>query len=303
MNKGIALALAALLLSACSGNFGTGTGIPQQGGNQLPPMGGNTMPQSNGNGMPQPNASGSPLPSPSPETYQIADAQDGFACPPTQENYGCKLSFNLPPPTPEPSPSPKHNGKATPTPSPSPTPTPSPSPEGSASPTASPTPAGGTITVKAQAQPVDAPKLVHIPPDSIVVVPLTMVTLTTNADFPLDGWVNAQFTLPKEQYAKGRGFAVQLFSQSTKKKSVNYTPIWTFDRSSLDTDTLTFSFKPPKMKIAKGSTYVLVLYGDDTSKMKASPAPGSSATPEELPTPPSEPSAATSPEPEPTPTS
>lgn len=108
-----------------------------------------------------------------------------------------------------------------------------------------------------------------------------MVTLTTNADFPLDGWVNAQFTMPQEQYTKGRGFAVQLFSQTTKKKSVNYSPIWTFDRSTIDGTTLTFSFKPPKMKIAKGNTYVLVLYGDDISKLP--PLPGASAVPSTAP--------------------
>jgi hypothetical protein len=105
-----------------------------------------------------------------------------------------------------------------------------------------------------------------------------MVTLSTNADFPLDGWVNAAFTLPADQFTKDRGFAVQLFSKSTKKKSTNYAPVWTFDSSTVANNTLTFQFKPPKMKIAKGSTYVLVLYGDAP---KTSPLP--SAAPGAIP--------------------
>jgi hypothetical protein len=281
-------------LTACSGNFGTGTGIPQQGGNpQLPPLGQSPMPQNNGKGLPEANASGSPLPSPSPATYQIADAQSGFACPPSVDDFGCTLSFNLPEPTPAPSAPPKHNGKATPTPSPTPTPTPTPSPQpsGSASPQPSSTPTGATITLKSESTPADAPKLVHTP-NSIDVVPLMMVTLTTNADFPLDGWVNASFTLPADQFTKDRGFAVQLFSKTTKKKSTNYTPIWTFDNSMVNGETLTFSFKPPKMKIAKDSTYVLVLYGDAP---KASPLPSGSPAPSAAPS--SAPSAAPEPAP------
>jgi hypothetical protein len=120
--------------------------------------------------------------------------------------------------------------------------------------------------------------MVHVPDNSLDVVPLMMVTLTTNADFTLDGWVDAEFMLPKEQLTD-RGFAVQLFAASTKRKHTSYTPIWTFDNSTLDGDTLTFSFKPEKkLTIAKGSTYVLVLYGDDKNK-KSSPSPASSASP------------------------
>jgi hypothetical protein len=281
------LAVFAFALAACSGNFGTGTGIPQQGG--MPPMN-SPMPENNTKGLPEPNSSSTPAPSPSPATYQIADAQSGFACPPTADGFGCQLSFNLPEPTPAPAASAKGHAKATP--SPSPTPTPSPEPSGSASPSASPTP-GGTITLKSESMPADAPKLVHTPPNSIDVVPLEMVTLSTNADFPLDGWANAAFTLPQDQFAKKRGFAVQLFSKSTKKKSVNYSPIWTFDRSTVVDNTLAFSFKPPKMKIAKGSTYVLVLYGDAvaTSPLpSAAPLePGGSPVPMEGPTLPPEP--------------
>lgn len=127
--------------------------------------------------------------------------------------------------------------------------------------------------------------MVHVPDNSLGVVPLMMVTLSTNADFTLDGWVDADFMLPKDQLTPDRGFAVQLFSVATKKKSTSYTPIWTFDNSTLDSDTLTFSFKPEKkLTIGKGSTYVLVLYGDDKNK-KGSPSPAASMSPSPSPTP------------------
>lgn len=106
--------------------------------------------------------------------------------------------------------------------------------------------------------------MVHIPANTLDTVALMMVQLTTNGDLNLDGWANAQFTLPKDE-VDGRGFALQLFQVNKHKKSVDYKPIWTFDKSALNDTTLTFSFKPPKMSIAKGSTYMLVLYGDDKS--------------------------------------
>lgn len=122
--------------------------------------------------------------------------------------------------------------------------------------------------------------MVHIPANTLDTVALMMVQLTTNADLRLDGWANAQFTLPKTQ-VDGRGFAMQLFLVNRHKKGVDYKPIWTFDKSTLTDTTLTFSFQPPKMKIAKGSTYMLVLYGDDKSTASGSPSP--SASPSESP--------------------
>lgn len=121
----------------------------------------------------------------------------------------------------------------------------------------------------------------HKPPNTLDVVPLMMVHVTPNADFALTDSVAAQFTLPKEQVAQ-RGFAVQLFQATTnKKKKTDYKPIWNFDKSTLKDDTLTFDFTPPKMKIPKGSTYVLVLFGDDKSKESPAPSavPSSSANP------------------------
>ena len=133
--------------------------------------------------------------------------------------------------------------------------------------------------------------MVHVPANTLDTVPLMMVQLTTNGDFQLDGWANAQFTLPKAQ-VDGRGFALQLFLVGKEKKGVSYKPIWTFDKSTLTDTTLAFSFQVTKMKIAKGSTYMLVLYGDDkSSAASAAPSgapsgsPASSASPSAAPSP------------------
>lgn len=119
--------------------------------------------------------------------------------------------------------------------------------------------------------------MVHTPANTLDTVALMMVQLSTNADLNLEGWANAQFTLPKPQ-VDGRGFALQLFRVNKKKKGVEYKPIWTFDKSVLNDTTLTFSFKPPKMTIGKGSTYMLVLYGDDKSTLPSG-APSGSPSP------------------------
>ncbi|HZT11402.1 MAG TPA: hypothetical protein VFA29_01230 [Candidatus Baltobacteraceae bacterium] len=262
----------AIALGACSGNFGTGTGMPQT--NPIPPVGGSSGPIGP-NGMPQGEFSAGPLPSPTPAgTYPITQAQTGFACPSTTTNYACTLKFNLPAPTPTPKPLPKGK-KPTPTPSPTPTPTPTPSPvpSGSEGPPPSPTPTPPTITLKAEAMPKDAPSMVHTPVNSLDVVPLMMVTMTTNnGDFPLSGWAAADFTLPKEM-VEGRGFALQLFQQTTSHRRTHYNAIWTFDKSILTDTTLTFNFQPPSMTIAKNSTYVLVLYADDKAQVTPTPVP------------------------------
>lgn len=283
-----ALALGA---AACSGNFATGTGMPQQGGN-IPPVNAASNAPYNEKGLPQ-NGSPSPGASVSPGvanagTYPLSQAQDGFACPATIDGYSCLLKFNLPPPTPTPAPAAKgKKAAAKPSPSPTPTATPAPSPtptpqgSGSPAPTPKPTPTPPTIALQTEALPKDAPTMVHTPANSLQVVPLMMVHLTPTADFKLDGYAQAQFTLPKEQVAE-RGFAVQLFHASIDKhKKTTYTPLWTFDKSTLNETTLTFAFDPPKTTISKGSTYVLVLYGDD--KTKSSPAPAGSGEPSAVP--------------------
>jgi hypothetical protein len=116
--------------------------------------------------------------------------------------------------------------------------------------------------------------MVHVPKGVVKVNALMAVTITTSADFPLDGLAIATFTLPKEQIAN-RGFALQLFLQRMQGKTKVYAPVLSLDKSSLQKGTLIFGFTPPKITVAKGNTYVLVLYGDDITT--GSPAPGSPA--------------------------
>lgn len=118
--------------------------------------------------------------------------------------------------------------------------------------------------------------MVHVPKDVAKVNALMAVTITTSADFPLDGLAIATFNLPKEQIAN-RGFALQLFLQRMQGKTKVYAPVLSLDKSSLQKNTLIFGFTPPKMTVTKGNTYVLVLYGDDIGTPGASPT--SSATP------------------------
>lgn len=294
------LALAAIAaLAACSGNFSTGTSTPQSEPGLPPVNQGTPLPQTDANGLPI----GAPAPSMSPgavasASYPIDDAKKGFTCPQTVDGYACTLSLNLPEPTPKPSGSPKSKPTASPTPTPTPTPTATPSPaasgHGSASPSPSPTPA--TITLTAQAAPKDAPKMVHIPANTLNTVALMLVQLTTNADLPVDGWASAQFTLPKSE-VDGRGFALQLFQVNKGKHNrVDYKALWTLDKSTLSDTTLTFSFKPPKTKIAKGSTYTLVLYGDQkTASPSSAPSAAASASPAPSLTPPASPSPSSTP--------
>lgn len=117
--------------------------------------------------------------------------------------------------------------------------------------------------------------MVHVPKNALNVVALMMVTITTSADFPLNGLAIAQFTLPKEQIG-GRGFALQLFLQRTQGKNKSYAPVLSLDKSSLDKNTLTFGFVPPKITVSKSNSYVLVLYGTDIS---ASSTPSASSSP------------------------
>jgi hypothetical protein len=289
----------ALTLGACSGgNFATGTGLPQT--NPVPPVGGSPYPGTGPNGMPQSLYSGSPQGTPPPAgTYPITSAQTGFACPNTTTNYACVLKFNLPQPTPTPKPGKKGSPSPSPTPTPTPTPTADPTDDSGDGPTPSPSPTPASVTMNAEATPKDAPAMVHTGPNPINVVPLMMITLATNGDFPINGWAQAQYTLPKGQL-ENRGFALQLFQEATSHRRTTYTPLWTFDKSFLDDTTLTFNIHPPQMTIAKNSTYLLVLYADDKPNPTASPSP--SPSPSSSPQTSASPAASASPSPVPSPT-
>jgi hypothetical protein len=136
------------------------------------------------------------------------------------------------------------------------------------------------MALKLDVLPKDAPAMVHVPAKSASVVALMQITLTPSADFKLTGPALAQFTLPKQQL-DGRGFALQLFERTTHRKKHSDRAIWEFAKSDRQANTLTFSFTPPKIAVPKGSTYLLVLYGDDhpaTPAPSASPSPSASAS-------------------------
>ncbi len=120
--------------------------------------------------------------------------------------------------------------------------------------------------------------MVHVPKDAAKVVALMTVTITTSADFPLDGLAIASFTLPKDQIP-GRGFALQLFLQRMQGKTKTYAPVLSLDKSSLQKTMLIFGFTPPKITVQKNNTYVLALYATEIAGASALPSTTPSATP------------------------
>ena len=119
--------------------------------------------------------------------------------------------------------------------------------------------------------------MVHPDTKSAGTVALVALRLRTSVDTTLAGGARLAYTLPKAQIA-GRGFAVQLFQETQRKKKSIDTFIGTYDRSTIDGTTLTFSFVTPKLLVKKGETWLLVLYGDERPT-EASPSPGASANP------------------------
>ena len=123
--------------------------------------------------------------------------------------------------------------------------------------------------------------MVHVPKGVTKITALMQASLTTSADFPLNGLAIATFTLPKDQIFTGRGFALQLFLQRMQGKTKVYAPVLSLDKSSLEKNMLIFGFTPPKYTVAKNNAYVLVLYGTETGTPPptSSPSPTSSANP------------------------
>jgi hypothetical protein len=123
-------------------------------------------------------------------------------------------------------------------------------------------------------------------------VALVAVRMSVSADEIISGAAEATFTLPQEQLVKDRGFAIQLFHETTGKHN-KHTDTFEGSYSTFDldakTNTLHFSFDAPPLQVKKGETWLFVLYGDQL----ASPTPNPSASPGA----PSSPSASPSPSP------
>lgn len=130
--------------------------------------------------------------------------------------------------------------------------------------------------------------MINPDPKAVATVPLMQVRLKTDADEVLQGKAIAEFTLPKEQVG-GRGFALQLFHESVKKKKTTDDFMGTYSESKLDKQTLRFTLTMPKMQVKKDETWMLVLYGDELPSSSASPgasaSPNASASPAASPSP------------------
>ncbi len=287
----------ALSLAACQGSFGSG-GTEAPGG-MGPPMNPQAAQQVPGNMSPPPMMSPSPgvgasTPGPSGfASFAFSDAPNGIACPEDQ-GFSCKLSFNVTDDNAKTKAGTKAGAKASASPSASPSPSadptdvpdlgaaiPSPdasiSPGASASPSASSSPSASAahIMLASSAMPKNAPKMINPDPKAVATVALMEIRLKTDTDEVLQGKAIAEFTLPQEQIG-GRGFAVQLFHETVKKKKTSDDFMGTYSQSKLDKDTLRFQLTMPKIQVKKDETWLLVLYGDELPSASASPAASAS---------------------------
>jgi len=275
-----------LALTACQGGFG-GTSSPGVNPPVNPPPAGALGPATV---APLPSPSGSPgIPPGSTASYAFTSAAQGFQCPQV-DGFTCFIRLNMPQPSPSPSPSSgasaaRSSATPSPTPSPTPTPTPSPSPAPSGSglpsavPSAVPTAAGPQITLALEALPKNAPAMVNPDPKAVATDALLAVRLHANADVALHGRASADFTLPKEQIG-GRGFAIQLFHESTNRhKKVTETYLGSYAKSTLKGTTLHFDLALPQITVKKDEVWLFVLYGDErpSATTAASPSPGASS--------------------------
>ncbi|MDQ2866707.1 MAG: hypothetical protein M3R51_10830 [Candidatus Eremiobacteraeota bacterium] len=270
-------------LGACQGGFsGGGTASPVN-----PPV--NQVAPGALNPTTEPSPSISPQASSGPQdaTFSFASGPKGLACP-QQNGFSCTLYLNMSDAqyaallaTPSPLPS-GRGKKPTPTPSPTPTPTESPSPGGSLSPSPSPSP-GAQVKLTLASLPKDAPAMVNPDKKALATVSLLSLRLSATDDIAISGHQSLQFTLPKEQIG-GRGFAIQLFHETTgkhNKRSDQF--IGSYSQSSLKDTTLIFRFTSPKISVKKGETWLFMLYGDELPSASESPqtsgSPSASATP------------------------
>lgn len=119
--------------------------------------------------------------------------------------------------------------------------------------------------------------MVNPDPKAVATVALITLRLRTDADVTLAGKMNIDYTLPKEQVG-GRGFAVQLYHEGTKKKKTTETFFGSYAKSKLDGTTLHFELDAPALQVKKDEVWLLVLYGDEMPSASASPAASSGAS-------------------------
>jgi hypothetical protein len=137
------------------------------------------------------------------------------------------------------------------------------------------------ILVQLAALPTDAPAMATTS-DSKAPATQALITLRlhTDGNVKLSGSAVAQFTLPQAQITKGRGFAIQLFHETLKRRNSRTDQfIGSYTSSTLSGNTLRFAFTPPSVTNKKDELWLLVLYGDTTATPAPSASPGGSSSP------------------------
>lgn len=260
------LTLAALIgIAACSGNLGTGTGLP------APPAPGVSASVQAANQSRQRTAAGA--------VYLASDIHEI----PFSPLGGFTLALQLATPSPKPSgpataaPKARPSG-APPTASPSPSPSPTAAGKKKASPSASSTPSGPKIDTKITIFPEDAPAAptpaatgnVQNYAERPAVVRGYMMPAV---DIKLYSLAAAVFKLPADQRPEDRGFTIALFESHKHKKwkLLAWTP-----EATLDDDTVSAADATEPLVLRKKTGYVFVLYGDD---LEPTPAPRGSYPP------------------------
>jgi hypothetical protein len=295
----VAFAAVALALAACQGGLDSGMGGMGGGGMMGPPvsqpgpMGSGEMqgPNIGSNGQAELTAPGATL-APNESQFPVGNGPGGVHCPVVQQ-FGCTVSFNIPPPTPTPSPGAK---AVTPKPTATPSPTPSASDsssddsDDSSDATPSPTPPG-TITLLMEPLPKDIPAMTNPDPRALRLTPLMAIRLQSDTDFSLNGNAAVQYTMPRQQIAE-RSFAIQLYNETAVhgKRTDQY--LATYTNSIVGDTTVQFNFPTPKVTVRRGQIWLLAMYGmqfppgttptpspSPSASGSAAPASGASPTP------------------------
>jgi hypothetical protein len=263
----VAFAAIAFSLAACQGGLDSGGGgmsgmgppVGQQPGAMGTPgdVEGSTI---GPNGQAELTAPGATL-APNQAQFPVGDGPNGIKCP-TVAQFGCTVSFNIPPPTPAPTPGPGGKTKATPKPTPTPTPTPQPSASSddeSDAATPSPTPPG-TITLQMEPMPKDLPNMTQPDMRALRVTPIVAIRLQSDTDFSLNGNAAVTYVIPRTQFA-GRSFAIQLYNEAAVRGKRTDQFLATYSKSTMGQNTVSFNFPTPKVTVKRGQIWLLALYG------------------------------------------
>ncbi len=238
---------AALGIAACSGNLGTGSGLPA-------PPGYAVSPSAVAANVSREHTTAGVITLTKDETTLKFPASTGFG-----------LEIDLGTPGPKATGGAPHAVKGLPTPSPSPSPSPSASPAGKGKPTPAPTPSGPKIDTKVTVFPQDAPAAPTPEPTGEVQsfaqrVPIVRGYMMSQTEIKLSSLAAIRFILPKDERPDGRGFSIALFEQHKHRKYglVGWEPEATIDDGDVSAADAT---TPVTLKKKMG--YVIVLYGDD----------------------------------------